>query len=108
MDKSVEKIKGLGIRRRKGKGLFSEIKKGAAKALHVAQTNPVVKKVATKVLDKIPAGARALGRYAGQEMGVAGGEQLGEMAGVALRQEIKKRTGLGVGGALRVAGSGMY
>jgi hypothetical protein len=74
----------------------------------VAQTNPVVGKIASRVMDKIPRGAKALGKYAQEEYGVQGGEQLGEMAGVALRSEIKRRTGLGLkGAALRVAGSGM-
>jgi hypothetical protein len=89
--------------------MFSDIKKGAAKALHVAQTNPLVGKIASKVMDKIPAGAKVLGKYAQSEYGIQGGEKLGEMAGTMLRGEIKSRTGLGMrrGGALRVAGSGM-
>jgi len=109
VDRAVREIKGSGVRRRSGKGMFSDIKKGAAKALHVAQTNPLVGKIASKVMDKIPAGAKALGKYAQREYGIQGGEKLGEMAGTMLRSEIKSRTGLGMrrGGALRVAGSGM-
>jgi hypothetical protein len=110
VERAVREIRGSGVRRRSGKGMFSDIKKGAAKALHVAQSNPVVGKIASKVMDKIPAGAKALGKYAQSEYGIQGGEQLGEMAGTMLRGEIKRRTGLGMrrrGGALRVAGSGM-
>ena len=114
VDKTVEKIKGAGMRKagRKsphglhGMGLFSDLKKGASKALHLAQTNPVVGMVATKLLDQIPTAAKALGAYAGNE-------QLGSMAGHVLRQGIKAKTGLGLkkrkprkkkGGALLVAG----
>jgi hypothetical protein len=114
VDKTVEKIKGSGMRKagRKsphglhGMGLFSNLKKGAAKALNLAQTNPIVGAVATQLLDQIPTAAKALGTYAGSE-------QLGSLAGHALRQGIKAKTGLGLkkrkprkkkGGALMVAG----
>jgi len=114
VDKTVEKIKGAGMRKagRKsphglhGMGLFSELKKGASKALKLAQSNPVVGAVATQLLDQIPVASKALGAYAGDEM-------LGSMAGHMIRQGIKAKTGLGLkkraprkkkGGALMVAG----
>jgi hypothetical protein len=133
VDKTVEKIKGSGMKGKgyadkfingmftrgsgmrkggrqtphglHGAGLFSELKKGAAKALKVAQTNPIVGAVATQLLDQIPNASKALGSYAGNE-------QLGSMAGHMVRQGIKAKTGLGLkkkgrkkkGGALMVAG----
>jgi hypothetical protein len=88
-----------------GAGLLSSLKKGAAKALNLAQTNPVVGAVATQLLDQIPTAAKALGSYAGDE-------KLGSMAGHMVRAGIKAKTGLGLkkkgrkkkGGALMVAG----
>ena len=133
VDKTVEKIKGSGMKgkgyadkfingmftrgsgMRKGgrqtqhglygAGLLSSLKKGAAKALNLAQTNPVVGAVATQLLDQIPTAAKALGSYAGDE-------KLGSMAGHMVRAGIKAKTGLGLkkkgrkkkGGALMVAG----
>jgi len=114
VDKTVEKIKGSGMRKAgrqtmhglHGAGLFDSLKKGAAKALNLAQSNPVIGAVATQLLDQIPTAAKALGSYAGNE-------QLGTMAGHMVRQGIKAKTGLGLkkrkprkkkGGALMVAG----
>jgi hypothetical protein len=113
VDKTVEKIKGSGMRKGGrqtqhglyGAGLLSSLKKGAAKALNLAQTNPVVGAVATQLLDQIPTAAKALGSYAGDE-------KLGSMAGHMVRAGIKAKTGLGLkkkgrkkkGGALMVAG----